>query len=126
MKGSTKILYYTVTGLLCVQMLMTGIGDFLLVEQIVENITHVGFPVTLIPFLGILKITGSLVLLFMKNYHLKIATYAGMFFYSAGAIYAHVSIGDPIFPSSIAGILMLALIVSSYWIWQKHHFPFVS
>ncbi|MEM9722081.1 MAG: DoxX family protein [Bacteroidota bacterium] len=115
-----------VTGLLGFQMLATGLGDFILAEQVVENITHVGFPITLIPFLGVLKIMGALVLLFVGNLHLKIATYASMFFYAMGAIYSHIAIGDPIFPNTIAGIVMLSLITISYYFWQKHNFPFKS
>lgn len=126
MKKGTKIIYYSITGLLCLQMLITGVGDFLLADQIVENITHVGFPVTLIPFLGVMKVIGSLVLFFVKNLHLIIATYSGMFFYALGAICAYIAIGDPIFPSTIAGIMMLSLVIGSYLMWQKHHFPFIS
>lgn len=126
MNKSIAILYWIVTGLLGLQMFATGVGDFLLAEQIVENISHVGFPISLIPFLGILKIIGTIVLLFVSNIHLKIATYAGMFFYALGAIYSHIAIGDPIFPSTVAGIFMLLLITTSYFLWQRHFFPFSS
>jgi len=126
MKKGTKIVYYILTGFLCLQMLITGIGDFLLADQIVENITHAGFPVTLIPFLGVMKVIGSLVLIFVKNLHLRIATYAGMFFYALGAIYAHIAIGDPVFPSTVAGIMMLLFVLGSYLIWKKHNSPHYS
>ena len=126
MKKSTRIIYYVITGLLCLQMLLTGIGDFMLAEQIVENISRVGFPLSLVPFLGILKIIGAIVLVFINNLHLKIGTYAGMFFYALGAIYSHIAIGDPIFPDSVPGILMLSLVTFSYFIWQKYNFPFAS
>lgn len=126
MKRPTKITYWVITGLLCLQMILTGVGDVMLAEQIVENISHVGFPLSLVPFLGVLKVIGALVLVLVGNLHLKVAAYAGMFFYALGAIYSHIAIGDPIFPSTIAGILMVSLVAASYLIWQKHHFPFTS
>lgn len=81
-------MYWIATGLLGLQMLTTGIGDFVLAEQVVENITRVGFPIRLIPMLGVFKIVGALVLIFVSNLHLKVATYAGMIFFAIGAIYS--------------------------------------
>ncbi len=126
MSRTIKIVFWGVTGLLGLQMVASGIGDLLLAEQIVENISHVGFPLSLVPFLGALKIIGTIVLVFVANLHLKIATYAGMFFYSIGAVYSHVAIGDPTYPNTVAAILMLLLVTSSYLLWQKYHFPFTS
>lgn len=122
MKMNTKITYWTITGLLCLQMIGTGVGDMLLVDQIVENISHVGFPISLVPFTGVLKILGALVILFVSNIHLKIGAYAGMVFYGLGAFYAHIAIGDP-FTASIPALIMIALTLTSYFLWKKEFFP---
>ena len=122
MKKSTKVTYWAITGLLCLQMIATGVGDILLVDQIVENISHVGFPISLVPFTGAMKVLGALVILFVADIHLKIGAYAGMLFYGLGALYAHIAIGDPL-TSSIPALIMVALTLASYLLWKKHMFP---
>ena len=117
-----KVIYWVVTGLLCLQMISTGAGDVALADQIVENVSHVGFPIWFVPFMGVLKILGALVLLFISDIHLKIGAYAGMLFYGLGAFYAHIAIGDP-FTSSIAALVMIAFTLASYFLWKKFFFP---
>lgn len=117
-----KTIYWITTGLLCLQMASTGIGDLVLADQIVENTLHVGFPVSLIPFNGAMKLLGTVVILFVGNIHLKIGAYAGMLFYGSGAFYAHIAIGDPI-AASIPAFMMVAFTLASYFLWKKLFFP---
>lgn len=125
MKKSVRIIYWVITGFLTLQLVTTGVGDILLAQQVVDNITDVGFPINLVPFLGTLKIGGAIVLLLVSNLHLKIGTYAGIFFYALGAVAAHLTIGDP-FVKAIAALMMLIFVSVSYLMWQKHQFPFGS
>ena len=124
MNRTTKLIYWAATILLAVQLIGTGVGDVMLADQIVENIVHVGFPVSLIPFLGVLKIAGGLTLLFVKDVHLRVAAYAGVVFYGLGAMYAHVGINDPI-ATAIPALLMVIVTLASYFLW-KRSLPTVS
>lgn len=110
---TTKIIYWIATGLLCGQLAFTGLADVLLAEPIVQNITRLGYPLYLIPFLGGLKLAGVFTLLLPRMSRLREGAYAGIFFYAAGAAYSHFAFGDP-FSLALPGLLMLMLAILSY------------
>lgn len=118
MNKKTRIVYWMITAILCSQLLFTGVADIILARPVVQSITHVGFPVSMIPFLGILKILGVLTLLFVPNYDLRIGAYAGILFYSLGAITAHATIGDSV-QATLPAVLMGVLCLSSYFLWKR-------
>jgi hypothetical protein len=110
---TTRIFYWIATGLLGGQLALTGVADVLGVPQVVQSITRLGYPLYLIPFLGVLKGAGVLTLLAPGLRRLREGAYAGIFFYAAGAAYSHLAFGDP-FSQALPGMVMLGLAVASY------------
>jgi hypothetical protein len=113
-----KILYWIFTGLMAAFMLMASIPDVLQIPDAVAIFKHLGYPTHLLPFIGIAKILGVLVILLPGFSRLKEWAYAGLVFDLIGALYSHISVGDPpanwIFP-----IIGLFLVVGSYVFYRK-------
>ena len=114
---TARIVYWAVTGLLCLN-LVAGIFDSLVVDAIRQSTQGVGFPLTILPFLGTMKILGAVVLLFSKSPVLKIAAYAGVIFYFMGAVAAHLTVGQPV-AATLPALVTLGLAVGSYWLWRR-------
>ena len=113
-----KILSWIVTGLMAAFMLMASIPDVLVIPDAVAVFTHLGYPPYLLPFIGIAKILAVITVLVPGFPRLKEWAYAGLVFDLVGALYSHLSVGDP--PSSwIFPIVGLLLVVGSYLLYRK-------
>lgn len=113
-----KWIYWIVTGLLSLQMIFTGIVDLIVPAEMVDNLTRLGVPTYLMPFLGVLKILGIITILFIKNEHLKIGAYAGILFYGLGIVYIHIAFGDPV-TNAFPGLIFILFNLASYFYWMK-------
>lgn len=113
MKNKINGVYWAVTTLMAAFMLMASIPDVLKVPQAVEVFGHLGYPAYLLPFLGTAKILGVVVVLVPGLDRLKEWAYAGLVFDIGGALYSHLSTGDPVsvwaFP-----VIALVLVGGSY------------
>ena len=110
---TTKILYWIVTGLMAAFMLMASIPDVLVIPAAVDVFKHLGYPTYLLPFIGVAKILGVITILVPGFPRLKEWAYAGLVFDLIGALYSHISVGDP--PSNwIFPIIGLLLVFGSY------------
>ena len=56
-----KILYWIATALMAAFMLMASIPDVIQHPKAVAMITHLGYPVYVVPFIGVLKILAVIV-----------------------------------------------------------------
>ena len=113
MKKRDKIIYWISTLWLALGMTSTGIVQLLKVEEEVDRMTHLGYPVYLLTILGVAKILGVVAVLIPKFPLLKEWAYAGFFFNMSGAIFSHLAAGSPlsdIFPP----LLLLALTAISW------------
>jgi hypothetical protein len=108
-----RILYWIVTGALAVLMLMASVPDVLQVPQALEIFAHLGYPVYLLPFLGVAKILGVIGIVAPRLRTVKEWAYAGLTFDLLGALYSHLSVGDGanVWVFAVAGGLLLG---SSY------------
>jgi len=117
MKG-INILYWIVTGLLAAFMLLGAIPDILRSPEAVSWLAHLGYPAYLLPFLGTAKVLALITILFPGFPTLKEWAYAGLAFDLIGALYSHLSVGDPlgivIFP-----VLGLGLLTGSYVFYRR-------
>jgi uncharacterized membrane protein YphA (DoxX/SURF4 family) len=113
MKKTTKIIYWIATLWLALGMVSTGIIQLIKQTEEVENITRLGYPVYMLPLLGVLKIVGVIVVLVPRFTLLKEWAYAGFFFAMAGAAYSRVAAGDGI--SEIAPPLLLLVLTVVSW-----------
>ncbi len=109
-----KISYWIATIWLSLGMLSTGIVQLLKMEQDVDRMAELQYPVYLLTLLGIWKILGVIAVLIPKTPVLKEWAYAGFFFAMSGAAFSHIMSGSPaseIFPS----LLLLILTVVSWY-----------
>lgn len=109
-----KIIYWIATIWLSLGMLSTGIVQLLKMDQDVNRMADLKYPVYLLTLLGIWKILGVIAVLVPKFPILKEWAYAGFFFAMSGAMFSHIMSGSPaseIFPS----LLLLVLTVVSWY-----------
>ncbi|MBW8868366.1 MAG: DoxX family protein [Acidobacteria bacterium] len=108
MKNRINGFYWVVTGLMAAFMLMASIPDVLRLPQAIEIFGHLGYPAYLLPFLGTAKILGVFAVLMPGFDRLKEWAYAGLVFDITGALYSHLSVGDPV---SVWGFAVIALVL---------------
>src|SRR5499433_3721044 len=110
MRNRINSIYWLITGLMGAFMLMASIPDVLRLPQAVEIFGHLGYPTYLLPFLGTAKILGVIAVLVPGFDRLKEWAYAGLVFDVTGALYSHLSVGDPV---SVWGFALIALVLVS-------------
>jgi uncharacterized membrane protein YphA (DoxX/SURF4 family) len=104
---------WLVTGLMAALLLLSAIPDVLQIPGALQVFTHLGYPPYLLVFLGTAKILGVAAVLVPGAPRLKEWAFAGLAFDVTGALYSHLSIGDP--PGAWApAAIALALIAGSY------------
>ena len=110
----TKIIYWIFTGLLCVLMLFSSIPNMMITQQSIDLVSkHLGYPVYLIPFLGVAKLLGVVAILVPGMNRLKEWAYAGFVFDLTGAGYSSIAVGDPVV-NSLPLLIGFAIIFGSY------------
>jgi hypothetical protein len=113
-----KILYWLVTGLMAAFMLLASIPDLLMSPQAVSIIGHLGYPIYLLPFLGMAKMLGVLTVLVPWFRRLKEWAFAGLVFDLTGALYSHLSVGDAA-SAWLPAVIGLVLVGGSYLSYQR-------
>ena len=109
-----KIIYWIFTLWLALGMTSTGIVQLLKVQEEVDMMTRLGYPVYFLTIIGVWKILGVVAVLIPRFPVLKEWAYAGFFFNMSGALFSHIASGSPmseIFPP----VLLLALITISWY-----------
>jgi len=90
----TKILYRVFTGLFAIMMFSSAIPDVFSQPIAIKGMhTDLGYPLYLIPFIGIAKWLGVTAILIPGFPGIKEWAYAGLFFDLVGATYSIVSSG---------------------------------
>lgn len=91
-----KIIYWTFTILLSALMAIGSIPDIIMIPEARALFQHLGYPMYLLPFVGVAKILGIIAILVPGFNRLKEWAYAGLFFDITGALYSHIAVGDPV------------------------------
>jgi hypothetical protein len=90
----TKILYWVFTGLFAIMMFGSAIPDVFSQPIAIQGMhTNLGYPLYLIPFIGIAKWLGVVAILIPGYPRIKEWAYAGLFFDLIGATYSVISSG---------------------------------
>jgi uncharacterized membrane protein YphA (DoxX/SURF4 family) len=107
--NNKKSLYWILTGLAVLLMALSAIPDVLRDPQAVAIFEHLGYPPYLLPFLGTAKLLGVAALLVPRLRRLTEWAYAGLIFDLSGALYSHLSIGDPwrVWAIPLAGLVLV-------------------
>jgi hypothetical protein len=90
---ATTIVYWIVTALFCLQMSFTAYAELVL-PQVAEAFTHLGFPDYFRVELSWAKLLGVVLLLAPVPARLKEWAYAGFAIDIASALIAHFAVGD--------------------------------
>lgn len=114
----TKIIYWTSTILFALFMLFTAVPDILKVDDAVKFMTHLGYPLYFIPFIGVAKVLGSIAILIPNFKKIKEWAYAGIFFDLIGATYSNAMV-DGFQTASLFMVIPFALGICSYIYNQK-------
>jgi hypothetical protein len=107
MEKRNKIIYWIVTGLLTVLMLMSAVMYFMNYEMVSATFLKLGFPTFVIYPLAIAKILGLIAILSKKSKLLKEWAYAGFFFDFVLAFFAHIVAKDGEFAPALIAIVLL-------------------
>jgi hypothetical protein len=113
-----NIAYWIITGIFGAFMMMSAIPDILVVPEAVTMITGLGYPKYLIPFLGVAKALGVIVILIPGFNRLKEWAYAGLFFDLIGATYSAIA-KEGFHWQVTFMILPISFLFLSYFLWHK-------
>src|ERR1700730_12136548 len=89
----TRIIYWTITGLFALFMLAAAVPDIISAPDAITVLKGIGYPVYLLPFLGIAKVLGVLAILISGFPRIKEWAYAGLLFDLIGAAYSNIASG---------------------------------
>jgi DoxX-like family len=112
-----KWMSWTITGLMAALMLLGAVPDVLRLPGAVSVFEHLGYPSYLLLFLGTAKLLGVVAVLVPGVPRIKEWAFAGLAFDVSGALYSHLSVGDP--PTAwMPAALGLVLVGSSYFAYR--------
>ena len=115
---NSKTLYWIVTGLMAAFMMLASVPDILRNPQAVSIFMHLGYPVYLLVFLGTAKMLGAVAILVPGSGRLREWAFAGLIFDLLGALYSHLSVGDP--PTGwMPAVIGLLLVSGSYFLYRR-------
>jgi hypothetical protein len=116
---TTRILYWILTLVFALAMLLDGIGGVTWQEAGQESMRHLGYPLYVLTIFGVAKLLGVVAIVQNKYQTIKEWAYAGFAFNFLGAFasraYTGDSIGLVIFP-----LIMLAIMFIPYFLWKKY------
>jgi uncharacterized membrane protein YphA (DoxX/SURF4 family) len=113
-----SIIFWISTGLFCAFMLTSAIPNILSAKEWVDVFKQLGYPVYLLPFLGVAKLLGVVALLVPGFNRVKEWAYAGFFFDLVGAVYSGLAVGG-FDPKMLIMMIPFALLGLSYGYHQK-------
>lgn len=116
---TTNILYWSLTSLFCLMMLMDGIAGLMREHTGVVAMQQLGYPVYIMSILGAAKILGALALLQPKYRTLKEWAFAGFTinFIGAAASTAFAGMG---LPGMAPALVMLLVLFGLYFLWKRY------
>jgi len=117
-----NIAFWVVNGLLAAFMALASIPDLLSVPEAVVVFERLGYPLYLLPFIGVAKLFGIAAILLRVPWRIKEWAYAGFAFDSLGAVYSHIYVGDS-FSQWWGALLSLVLVAGAYGLYWLRSQP---
>lgn len=107
---------WVLTGLMAALMLLSAVPDVLRVPDALSVFRHLGYPSYLLPFLGTAKLLGVAAVLSPGVPRLKEWAFAGLTFDLTGALYSHLSVGDPphVWLPAVVGLTLMSGAYAAY------------
>jgi len=117
---TTNILYWVFTILFALLMLFSAYGSILVNEDAIKLIhDQLGYPVYFIPFTGVAKLLGVIIILIPGLKTIKEWAYAGLFFDLIAAIYSGVAAAKQFDPLMLTLLAWVIPGILSYIFWKK-------
>jgi hypothetical protein len=117
---TTNALYWIFTILFAGLMIFSAYDSLLVNENAVKLIhDQLGYPVYFIPFTGIAKLAGSIIILIPGLKKIKEWAYAGLFFDLTGAVYSGIAVAKGIDPMMLFMLVWIVPGIMSYVYWHK-------
>lgn len=115
MKKRNKIIYWAANVWLSLGMVSTGIVQLIPLEEEVEKMTELGYPLYFLTIIGVWKLLGVVAVLAPKLPLIKECAYAGFAFLMSGAIFSHLAVNDGLIEFFGPTLLLFLTIVSWYF-----------
>ena len=116
---TTTLLYWGLTTLFCLMMLLDGGAGLLHEHNGVAAMQHLGYPVYVMSILGAAKIFGALALMQPRYRTLKEWAFSGFAINFIGAVASHLLAGDGI-RDAMPALVMLAMLFGLYFLWKQY------
>jgi len=117
---TTNLLYWIFTILFAGLMISSAIPNVLNTPKSKEVVHDMlGYPVYIIPYIGLAKLLGSIVILIPGLKKIKEWAYAGLFFDLAGAIYSGIAAAGGVDPMMLTMLIWIVPGILSYVFWNK-------
>jgi hypothetical protein len=113
-----KLLCYISTGLIFIIAGLGSIMDLIGHPMVIESANHLQLAHYWIPFLGTMKILGTLGVIQRKSLIIQEASYAGLVFYFIGATYSHFMVGDGA-QYYLTTLFIIIVVICSYYLNKK-------
>lgn len=113
MKDPKKIGYWTLTVLVALILIASGVSNVLRVDQLKASMEALGYPLYITTIIGTWKLLASLTIVAPKLPRLKEWAYAGITFNMTGAVASHIFAGDPV--GTMIPPLMIWLMAMGSW-----------
>jgi uncharacterized membrane protein YphA (DoxX/SURF4 family) len=105
--------YWATTSIVAFVMLSGGAAELAHRREVVEGMTHLGYPLYFNTILGFWKVLGGIAVLAPRFPRLKEWAYAGIFFELTGATASHAALGDD--AGHLIWPLVFALMAVASW-----------
>ncbi len=115
---NAKVIYWILTTLFVLMMILDGLAGVLHVTGADEALAYLGYPAYLSTIIGFAKILGAIALLQPGFRTVKEWAYAGFAFIFIGAFWSHFSVGSGFGFLSVP-LIMLAIMFLSYFLLRK-------
>jgi energy-converting hydrogenase Eha subunit C len=99
-------------------MVLGAIPDILMMEEAKEVAIHLGYPLYLLPLLGVAIISGAITILIPGSGRLKEWAYAGLSINLISAIYSIIQV-DSFGPNVLIPSIGIVFLAVSYIFWVK-------
>jgi hypothetical protein len=114
-----NIAYWIFTGVLAAFMLMSAITNIMVIPAAVTLMKdQLGYPVYIIPFIGVAKLLGVIAILVPRFPRLKEWAYAGFVIDLTGATYSTIAVGEPVTAWGFM-FVFFAIVAGSYIFYHK-------
>lgn len=117
---TTNLPYWIFTVLFAGLMISSGIPNAISTPES-KQVLHdmLGYPIYIIPYLGVAKLLGSIAILIPGLKKIKEWAYAGLFFDLTGAVYSGIAVGGEVDPMMLTMLIWIVPGILSYIFWNR-------